>query len=149
LEAGATSSRVLEADDADRQLAAAYANRAHRHLRTFELDEAVAWGERARALAERARRCETAIHGETTVRVARLIEEEPTAAAALEVAYRRAIAHGNVEGAFRALTPIRSRRRPPDRLVESRMPGNWRVRFGGAAPGNGPGKLGHRAPGRP
>jgi len=102
-DAAARAVAVLEAGPATRQLAMAYSNQAQVHVTTHELDEAIAWGERARSLAEQLGDDATAIHASITVRTARLAEGDPGAPAALEKAHEWASAHGLVDHAARAL----------------------------------------------
>ena len=66
-------------------------------------DEAIAWGERAEALAERLGDVETAVHAAINVNSARVNKGEVDALAGLEAAHERAAAHGSVEQAVRAL----------------------------------------------
>jgi len=73
------------------------------HVTTHELDEAIAWGERARSLAEQLGDDETAIHATITVHTARLAGGDPGAQAALEEAHEWASARGFVDYAARAL----------------------------------------------
>ena len=99
---------VLEGGRAGRSLALAYGNLAHRHVHTYELHDAVAWGERAQALAEQLDDDEIAIHAATIVNAARLCQEDPAAADALEQAHRRAVERGLVDHAHRALGNLAS-----------------------------------------
>jgi len=82
-EAATRAVAVLESGPPDRQLALAYGNLAHRYVHTYELDEAVAWGERAQALAEQLGDNATAIHAATIVNAARLAQDRAAAAEAL------------------------------------------------------------------
>ena len=99
---------VLEAGPPGRQLALAYGNLAHRFVHTYEFDEAVAWGERSLALAERLDDDEIAIHAATIVNAARLCQEAPGAAEALEQLHQHAIANGLFDHAHRALGNLAS-----------------------------------------
>ena len=101
-EAADRALKVLEAEPPGRQLAMAYGNRAQLHSLAYEIDEAIAWAERARDLAEQLGDVETAIHSTISANSARLIRGEP-AQAALEEAHERAAAAGLVEQAARAL----------------------------------------------
>jgi uncharacterized OsmC-like protein len=102
-EAAARAVAVLEAAPVGRQRAMAYSNQAQVHVTTHELDEAIAWGERARLLAEQLGDGETAIHATVTVQTARLASGEAGAPAALEGVHERAAALGFVDQAGRAL----------------------------------------------
>jgi DNA-binding CsgD family transcriptional regulator/tetratricopeptide (TPR) repeat protein len=86
-----------------RQLAMAYSNRAQLHMRAYEHEDAIAWGERARVLAERLGDVETAVHATINVQAARLNLGADDAPAELERAYERAAAAGYVDQAVRAL----------------------------------------------
>jgi len=99
---------VLEGGRAGRSLALAYGNLAHRYVHTYELHDAVAWGERAQALAEQLDDDEIAVHAATIVNAARLCQEDPAAADALEQAHRRAVERGLVDHAHRALGNLAS-----------------------------------------
>ena len=100
---------VLEAGPPGRQLALAYGNLAHRFVHTYEFDEAVAWGERSLALAARADDDEIAIRDAATiVNAARLCEEAPGAAEALEQLHQHAVANGLFDHAHRALGNLAS-----------------------------------------
>ena len=107
-EAASRAVMVLEAGADDRPLALAYGNLAHRYVHTYELAEAIAWGERAQELAERLGDDATAIHAATIVNAARLCLERPEAAAALERAYEQAVAHELFDHAHRALGNLAS-----------------------------------------
>ena len=99
---------VLEAGAPGRSLALAYGNLAHRHMHTYELHDAVAWDERAQALAEQLDDDEIVIHAAAIVNAARLCQEDPAAADALEQAHRRAVERGLVDHAHRALGNLAS-----------------------------------------
>ena len=102
-EAATRAVAILEAGLPDRQLTLAYGNLAHRYMHTYEFGEAVAWGERAQALAERLDDDEIAIQAATVVNAARLCQEDPGAVVALEQAHQRALAHRLFDHAHRAL----------------------------------------------
>src|SRR4029078_1891845 len=78
---------LLEAGAPDRPLALAYGNLAHRYVHTYELDEAITWGERAQELAERLGDDATGIPAAPIVNAARLCRGDPDAAAELEQAH--------------------------------------------------------------
>lgn len=99
---------MLETGPPGRQLAMAYSNRSQLHMLAYEVDEAIAWGERAGELAERLGDVETAIHATINVNIARLIRGELGAQAALEEAHERADAEGLVDHAVRALGNLAS-----------------------------------------
>nr|BFE57372.1 AAA family ATPase [Dactylosporangium thailandense] len=90
----------------EQQLATAYGNLAQLSCLTYELDEAVAWGERARAVAERLGDLDTALSATISVETARLALGVPGAREALETAHRTAADHGLTEHASRALGNI-------------------------------------------
>ncbi|MGI5240625.1 ATP-binding protein [Dactylosporangium sp. CA-139066] len=96
---------VLEGHD-EQLLATAYGNLAHLYCLTYELDDAVAWGERARDLAERLGDLDTALYATISVNTARLALDAPGAREALETAHRTAAAHGFAAHASRALGNI-------------------------------------------
>ncbi|SPL89786.1 transcriptional regulatory [[Actinomadura] parvosata subsp. kistnae] len=70
-EAAARLVTVLE--DGDPQLAMAYSNQSQLHMAAHHLDEAVAWGERARELADRLGDVAASVHAEINVSTARLV----------------------------------------------------------------------------
>jgi tetratricopeptide (TPR) repeat protein len=107
-EAASRAVAVLETGAPDRPLALAYGNLAHRYVHTYELDDAISWGERAQELAERLGDDATAIHAATIVNAARLCQADPDAAAALEQAYEQAVARGLFDHAHRALGNLAS-----------------------------------------
>ncbi|MEV4513416.1 LuxR C-terminal-related transcriptional regulator [Dactylosporangium sp. NPDC049525] len=97
---------VLEGHGDEQQLATAYGNLAHLYCLTYELDDAVAWGERARARAERLGDLDTALYAMISVNTARLALDAPGAREALETAHHTAAAHGFAAHASRALGNI-------------------------------------------
>jgi DNA-binding CsgD family transcriptional regulator len=107
-EAGARAVAVLEAEPPDRELAMAYSNQSQLHMLAHEHDEAVAWGERARSLADRLGDVETTVHATINVNTARLLDGDLGAQAALEEAHGRAAADGLVDHAARALVNLAS-----------------------------------------
>jgi DNA-binding CsgD family transcriptional regulator len=94
---------VLEAGEPGRELAMAYSNRSQLHMLAHELAGAVAWGERAGALADRLGDLETAIHARTNVYAARMLGGDPTADGDLRREHGVAAAAGLVDHAARAL----------------------------------------------
>ena len=94
---------VLEAAPTSTQLAMAYSNQAQLELTTHGLEEAVAWAERARVLAERLGDEATAIHATITMGTAWLVAAIERGRTTLEEAHRRADARGLVDHAGRAV----------------------------------------------
>ncbi|MGW3350091.1 helix-turn-helix transcriptional regulator [Nonomuraea rubra] len=103
-EAAARLVTVLE--DGDPQLAMAYSNQSQLHMAAHQLDEAVAWGERARELADRLGDVAASVHAEINVSTARLVQGEAGAPAALRAAHERALAAGLADHAARALVVL-------------------------------------------
>ncbi|MET7402155.1 LuxR C-terminal-related transcriptional regulator, partial [Dactylosporangium sp. NPDC005572] len=88
------------------QLAVAYANLSHLYTLSYRLRDAVEWGTRAHALAERLGDLDTALQALTNVNVARLTAGLPDARQALEEAFATADANGLPVHASRALGNI-------------------------------------------
>ncbi|MEV4175100.1 AAA family ATPase [Nonomuraea sp. NPDC049709] len=103
-EAAARLVTVLE--DGDPQLAMAYSNQSQLHMAAHQLDEAVAWGERAQELADRLGEMAASVHAAINVSTARLVRGEEGAPAALRAAHERAAAAGLVDHAARALVVL-------------------------------------------
>jgi DNA-binding CsgD family transcriptional regulator len=93
---------VLAGSGDDQQLAMAYGNLAHLHCLNYELDDAIAWGERA----ERLGNLDTALNATISVQTARLARDEPGAREALQAAHQTAAAHGFSAHASRALANL-------------------------------------------
>jgi DNA-binding CsgD family transcriptional regulator/tetratricopeptide (TPR) repeat protein len=102
-EAGERAVAVLGTVPPGRQLAMAYSNLSQLHMLAEEIDEAVAWGARARALADRLGDVETSVHAAVNVHTARLHTGDPAALDGLLAEHRRAAAAGLVDHAARAL----------------------------------------------
>ena len=115
-EAAARAVVVLEAVPETRQLAMTYSNRSQLHTLANEFDDAIAWAERARGLAERLGDVETAVHATINEMTARLAEGDPAAPAGLRAAHERAVAHGLVDHAARALVNLAAV--TPDELAQ-------------------------------
>ncbi|GAA0412892.1 AAA family ATPase [Microbispora corallina] len=105
-EAAARAVTVLESEPPGRHLAMAYSNRSQLHMLAGEPEPAVAWGERARTLADRLGDAETSVHAEINVSTARLTGGDETAAAALREVHERASALGMADHAARALVNL-------------------------------------------
>jgi DNA-binding CsgD family transcriptional regulator len=84
----------------------AYGNLAHLSCLTYEVDDAITWGERARVGAEQVGDLDTALHATISVNTARLALDVPGAREALEAAHATAAANGFTMHAFRALGNI-------------------------------------------
>ncbi|GGM55299.1 AAA family ATPase [Dactylosporangium sucinum] len=97
---------VLEPLGADRLLAVAYANLSHLYTLSYRLRDAVDWGSRAHALAERLGDLDTALQAVTNVNVARLTAGLPDARRTLEETFATADANGLPVHASRALGNI-------------------------------------------
>jgi DNA-binding CsgD family transcriptional regulator len=97
---------TLEGLPPSRELAMAYSNRSSLHFNAHEPDEAIAWGERARALADAPEvgDPETAIHAAVSIHAAALLRGDEAAPAQLWQVHKRAAAAGLVDQASRALT---------------------------------------------
>ncbi|ETK35529.1 LuxR family transcriptional regulator [Microbispora sp. ATCC PTA-5024] len=105
-EAAARAVTVLESEPPGRPLAMAYSNLSQLHMLAGEPEPAVAWGERARTLADRLGDAETSVHAEINVSTARLTDGDETAAAALREVHERASALGMADHAARALVNL-------------------------------------------
>ena len=99
---------VLEPLPPGRELAMAYSNRSQLHTLAEDTDQAIEWGERARALAGRLGDQETAIHAAVNVATAKLAAGDPDAAGALAAVHAEAAAAGLLDHAARALVNLAS-----------------------------------------
>jgi DNA-binding CsgD family transcriptional regulator len=97
---------VLAGGPPCKQLAMAYSNRSQVHMRSYEFDEAIVWGDRAAELAKRLGDAETEIYATINVNSTKLQRGLAGAAEALEEAHRRAAALGYTDQAARALLNI-------------------------------------------
>jgi DNA-binding CsgD family transcriptional regulator len=102
--AAARAVTVLETHEPGQELAMAYSNRSQLDMLASQPDDAIAWGERARELAERLGDRDTAIHATVNVATARLMTtNDPRATVSLLDAHAQADSAGYVEHAVRAL----------------------------------------------
>ena len=98
--------RRLERGGETRELAMAYSNRAQLHMLAEERDAAVAWGERAVAIARRLDDAETLCHALNNVGTARSQAGESDGRALLEESLRLALERRFDEHAARAYTNL-------------------------------------------
>ena len=96
--------RELESLPPGPELATAYGVRAQLHMLHDRFDEAIAWGRRAIALAERFGEIETRIHALNTVGIALLNSGRPGGREPMEESLSLALQHGFHEQAARAYT---------------------------------------------
>lgn len=95
---------VLEALSPGPELAMAYSNMAQLKMLNWDVTDAIAWGERAIALAEQLNEVETLVHALTNVGTARAITGAHEGFVQLERAHQLAAKHGYIDHAARALT---------------------------------------------
>jgi len=98
--------KVLEALPVSPELAWAYSNRAQLHMLAGQTNEAVAWGERAIALAQQFEAIETLAHALNNVGFAQLLANDQQGRAKLEESLRLSLAHNLEEHASRAFTNL-------------------------------------------
>ncbi len=96
--------RELESLPPGQELATAYAVRAQLHMLHDRFDEAIDWGRRAIALAERFGEVETRVHALNTVGTALLNSGRPGGRELMEESLSLALEHGFHEQAARAYT---------------------------------------------
>jgi DNA-binding CsgD family transcriptional regulator len=106
--------KILEGFPPSTELAMAYSNRAQLHMLAQENCEAVQWGHRAMALAEKLGDTETLAHALNNVGTAQLQTGDETGSLNLEKSLELALEHGYQEHAARAYTNLACR------LVDSR-----------------------------
>jgi DNA-binding CsgD family transcriptional regulator len=104
--AAAQAVEVLTPAGPSRELAMAYSTRSQLHMLAHELVDAVDWGDRARALADRVGDLETSIHASINVGAARILAGDPAGVAEVREAHVRAAAAGLADHATRALVVI-------------------------------------------
>jgi DNA-binding CsgD family transcriptional regulator len=97
---------VLEAVPPSRALAMAYSSKSQLHMLANDVAEAVAWGERARELANRLGDVDTSIHATVNMGAARLLGGDLAALGTLQMAHTTAAAAGLVDHAARALVCV-------------------------------------------
>ena len=98
------SVHVLESLPSGSELATAYSARAQLHMLHDRFDEAIAWGQRAIALAEQLGETETLIHALNTVGFSQLESDQTEGREQLERSLSLALEHGFHEQAARAYT---------------------------------------------
>src|SRR6185312_10675801 len=104
--AGAAAMELLERLPPGPQLAMAYSNMSQLKMLTWEVPDAIAWGNRAIALAETLNERETLIHALTNVGTARGISGDLDGFAQLEQARLLAVEDGYIDHAGRAATNL-------------------------------------------
>jgi DNA-binding CsgD family transcriptional regulator len=95
---------VLEGSGAPRELAMAYSVRSQLYMLADQTDEAIAWGNRAIALAQTVGDIETRIHALNNVGTAQLFAHRPEGKENLEASLKLALEHGFHEHAARVYT---------------------------------------------
>ncbi len=108
-EAARAALAVLAPLPAGPQLAWAYSNLSHLRMLTSDRHDAVAWGERAIALAQQLGEHEIEIHALTSIGSARMIAGEPTGVRQLEQSLALALEAGFEDHAARAWTNLAAR----------------------------------------
>ncbi|MFT3805859.1 ATP-binding protein [Arenimonas sp.] len=88
------------------ELAMAYSNRSQLHMLVGQSDEAIVWGRKALALAERLAEADVEVHALNNVGAAMLNRGDPDGRALLERSLERALKHGFGEHAARAYTNL-------------------------------------------
>ena len=97
---------LLEALPESPELARAYSNRAQLDMLAGRWDEAVDWGSRAIALAQKFNATETLVHALNNVGMAQLLMHDEQGRAKLEESLRLSLAHNLEDHASRAFTNI-------------------------------------------
>lgn len=105
-QAARASLDVLEALPPGPELAMAYSNQAALRLAAWDQDEAISWGERAIALAERLGETETLVHALNSVGMARAVTSDAWGHGQLERSLRLALETGLEEHAARAYSNL-------------------------------------------